>query len=95
MYQITLEDDGYGAKFIHCSITGYTKSTKKALQRDLEVILSGTSPLFALHRPSEHEDPELHLKFLKIFGFQEVDNITLTDGEGATLFVHGDIKWQD
>ena len=88
MYNLKLEDDGYGGKFIHCDIVYYTKTTKKAIQRDFNKLLDKHNPIFALHKPGEHEDPKLHLKFLKIFGFEKVDNVTLTDNSKATLFVH-------
>ena len=90
MYQIKLEDDGYGGKFIHCDVAYYTRETKAALQQELNGILQDTNPLFALHRHSDHSDPSKHLKFLKIFGFKKLSDVKLQDGEDAILFVHGD-----
>lgn len=88
MIHLRLEDDGFGGKFVHCEVAYWTASAKRELIKMWEELKAENhgSPLFALHDPDEHDDPEKHLKFLKLFGFEEVMDVILVDGREATLF---------
>ena len=72
-----------GNTFIHCDCHRWNKLAKQNLIKDFDVLckLHGSN-IYALH---DIEDTK-HLKFLTMFGFECMCNVTCTDGVVRQIF---------
>lgn len=87
-YIISLEPDGQGEWFVHADIFNWNGRIRKQLMLEWEMlrVLYAGRPFYAVHRPSEHSDPERHKKFLSLFGFKHLRDDVYPNGEPVKVY---------
>ena len=87
-YTIYLEPDGEGNWLVHADIHQWNRTVKEQLTVEWEMlrILYSGFPFFALHRPSEHSNPEKHKKFLTLMDFVKLKDWTI-EGEDCEIWI--------
>lgn len=76
-----------GLTFIHCDIkVKWTKKVKQELQEDFNVLRTlHSAPIYAIHEIGDKK----HLKFLTLFGFKHLEDVTGTDGKHRQVYYIG------
>jgi hypothetical protein len=71
--------------FIHCDVYKWNKTTKKEMQRALDLILDEVDTLYALRNVERDNEPTE--KFLKMYGFNYFKTIECLDGIDRPMWI--------